>query len=127
MKQRNDQYFRTLENHVLNLMKHGVTLPKWHALQVQLAHTEAKLKVKELENEALQRAYVRPDDIRAQLEGVQAELRAREAGVERLRLAIEKAEAEHKYACRNHGNSAQNAAWDKLQHLKDAMALVLQG
>ena len=115
MKQRNDQYYRVLEAHVIELMKHGVTLPKWHAMQVALANTEARLKVAQQENESLQRAYVRPDDLRAQLEGVQAELRARESGVERLRLAIEAAEKEHKYACLNHGNSAQCAAWDRMQ------------
>jgi chromosome segregation ATPase len=171
-KVRDQKYYDVLEKHVLELMQHGVTLNKWHALQAKLAVVETKLAAQEAqvsaylaagvswtsegkwvntaalrleadlkrvkeENASLQRAYVRVDDVRAQLENlqvellqaakVQGELNVLQSGVERLRVAIEAAEKDHQYACLNHGNSAQCAAWDRLQTLKDAMALVRQG
>lgn len=93
MKQRNAEYYRTLEAHVVELMRHGITLPKWMALQAQLAHVEAKLKVVEL-------------------------------GVERLREAVKAAEAAHKHACLNLGNSAQVACSAKVETLKAALELI---
>jgi len=134
-----------LEKHVLELMKNGVTLPKWHALHVRLAQLEkqvaaylvagvswtsegqwvntaalrleADLKRVKEENESLQRAYVRPDDLRAQVETLSC-------GVERLRAALKVAEERHREACLNGSNAMQVACSAKVEHLRWALELV---